>query len=173
MIVINTPHNPAGTIFSHSDFLELERITKGTEVLVLSDEVYEHILFDDQKHLSAMNYPGLAERSFIVFSFGKTYHATGWKMGYCLAPKNLMAEFRKVHQFVVFASNTPIQHALAEYLKNKNYFELPAFFKRKETTFSGLSQSQDLLLNRQQGLISSFWIIVRSLPKRTLTLPYV
>lgn len=85
-----------------------------------------------------MNYPGLAERSFIVFSFGKTYHATGWKMGYCLAPKNLMAEFRKVHQFVVFASNTPIQHALAEYLKNKNYFELPAFFQKKRDYFLGL-----------------------------------
>ncbi len=135
MILINTPHNPAGTIFSKNDFLELERMTKGTEIIVLSDEVYEHIVFDGHKHESVMNYAGLRERSFIVFSFGKTYHTTGWKIGYCLAPSNLMTEFRKVHQFVVFTSNTPIQYALAEYLKNKNYLLLPDFFQKKRDYF--------------------------------------
>ena len=135
MIIINTPHNPAGTIFSKNDFLELERMTKGTEIVVLSDEVYEHIIFDGHKHESVMNFSGLQERSFVVFSFGKTYHTTGWKMGYCLAPSNLMAEFRKVHQFVVFTSNTPIQYAMAEYLKNKNYLQLPDFFQKKRDYF--------------------------------------
>jgi methionine aminotransferase len=138
MILINTPHNPAGTIFSKKDFLELERMTKGTEIIVLSDEVYEHIIFDGQKHESVMNYPGLRERSFVVFSFGKTYHTTGWKMGYCLAPANLMVEFRKVHQFVVFTSNSPVQYALAEYMKNKNYLQLPEFFQQKRDYFLGL-----------------------------------
>jgi len=138
MIIINTPHNPAGTAFSNEDFLELERITRETEILILSDEVYEHILFDGNKHLSVMQYQGLKERSFVVFSFGKTYHTTGWKMGYCLAPENLMSEFRKVHQFVVFTSNTPIQYALTEYLKNKSYLELPAFFQEKRDYFLNL-----------------------------------
>ncbi len=135
MIIINTPHNPAGSVFSKNDFLELEKITQGTEILVLSDEVYEHILFDGRKHESVMAYPGLRERSFVIFSFGKTYHTTGWKMGYCLAPSNLMTEFRKVHQFVVFTCNTPIQYALAEYMKNKNYLQLPEFFQKKRDYF--------------------------------------
>lgn len=135
MIIINTPHNPAGTVMSAKDMKELEKITSGTEITIISDEVYEHILFDGLKHESVMKYPKLAERSFVIFSFGKTYHNTGWKMGYCLAPENLMTEFRRVHQFVVFSSNTFIQYALADYMKNKNYLELPAFFQEKRDYF--------------------------------------
>ncbi|MBP6334471.1 MAG: aminotransferase class I/II-fold pyridoxal phosphate-dependent enzyme [Bacteroidia bacterium] len=135
MIIVNTPHNPAGTVLSKQDFLELEKIVHGTEIIVLSDEVYEHITFDGRKHETVMNFPILRERSFVVFSFGKTYHTTGWKMGYVLAPANLMTEFRKVHQFVVFTSNTPLQYALADYMKNKNYSLLPGFFQKKRDYF--------------------------------------
>ena len=135
MIIINTPHNPAGTILSSKDMRELEKITSNSEITIISDEVYEHILFDGMKHESVMRYPKLAERSFVVFSFGKTYHNTGWKMGYCLAPENLMTEFRRVHQFVVFSSNTPVQYAFADFIKNKNYLELPAFYQEKRDYF--------------------------------------
>lgn len=138
MIMINTPHNPTGAVLSAADMKELEKIVAGTEICIVSDEVYEHIIFDGLKHESVMLYPGLAERSFVVFSFGKTYHSTGWKMGYCFAPANLMAEFRKVHQFVVFSSNTPIQYALTEFLKNKNYLGLPQFYQEKRDYFLSL-----------------------------------
>lgn len=137
MIIINTPHNPTGSIMTASDMSELEKITSGTEIVILSDEVYEHIIFDDHEHQSVARFPRLAERSFIISSFGKTFHATGWKMGYCVAPKNLMTEFRKVHQFVVFCCNTPMQHALAEYLKNKkNYLNLGSFYQKKRDYFN-------------------------------------
>ena len=137
MIIINTPHNPTGSIMTASDMSELEKITSGTEIVILSDEVYEHIIFDGHEHQSVARFPRLAERSFIVSSFGKTFHATGWKMGYCVAPKNLMTEFRKVHQFVVFCCNTPMQHALAEYLKNKkNYLNLGSFYQKKRDYFN-------------------------------------
>lgn len=136
MIIINTPHNPTGKILSKNDLLALEKIVSNTDIIVLSDEVYEHIIFDKQKHQSACKFPQLAERSFIVASFGKTFHNTGWKMGYCLAPKNLMKEFRKAHQFIVFSVNTPIQYALAEYLKNENnYLSLSAFYQQKRDFF--------------------------------------
>ena len=128
MILINTPHNPSGTVWTQKDMQELEKITSHSEITIVSDEVYEHILFDGLRHESVMRYPKLAERSFVVFSFGKTYHTTGWKMGYCLAPEKLMMEFRRVHQFVVFSSNTPIQYALADFMENKNYLELPQFY---------------------------------------------
>ena len=124
MIIINTPHNPTGTVLEEEDMLALEKIVSGSDILLISDEVYEHIIFDGKQHQSVSKYPGLAERSFIISSFGKTFHNTGWKMGYCLAPKNLMVEFRKAHQFIVFSANTPVQYALAEYLKNENnYFD--------------------------------------------------
>src|ERR1043165_6030477 len=116
MIIINTPHNPTGSVMSREDMLMLQKLVTGTDIVIISDEVYEHIIFDGQKHQSVARYPALAERSFIISSFGKTFHTTGWKMGYCVAPRNLMAEFRKVHQFLVFACNTPIQHALADFL---------------------------------------------------------
>jgi methionine aminotransferase len=122
-----------------SDMQELERIVAGTDILIISDEVYEHIIFDKLKHESVLLYPRLAERSFVIFSFGKTYHTTGWKMGYCIAPANLMAEFRKVHQFNVFCSNTPIQYALAEYLgKSDDYNSLPGFYQKKRDYFISL-----------------------------------
>jgi methionine aminotransferase len=135
MIMLNTPHNPTGTVWSSEDMTELERIVSGTDITIVSDEVYEHIIFDGLRHESVMRYPRLAERSFVIFSFGKTYHSTGWKMGYCFAPANLMTEFRKVHQFVVFCSNAPIQYALADYIKNKNYLGLPAFYQEKRDYF--------------------------------------
>jgi len=116
--------------------LQLEEVTKGTDIVIISDEVYEHIIFDGLQHQSVARYPALAERSFIISSFGKTFHATGWKIGYCVAPQNLMAEFRKVHQFLVFCTNTPAQFALAEYLKQKShYLELGNFYQQKRDYF--------------------------------------
>ena len=136
MIIINTPHNPSGSIMTAGDMVKLEKLTKGTEIVIISDEVYEHIIFDGYEHQSVARFPKLAERSFIISSFGKTFHATGWKIGYCVAPKSLMTEFRKVHQFNVFCVNTPIQCALAEYLKNKsNYMELGNFYQKKRDHF--------------------------------------
>ncbi|SNR66499.1 methionine aminotransferase [Lutibacter flavus] len=139
MIIINTPHNPSGKILSAIDMLQLENILKDTNILLLSDEVYEHIIFDGEIHQTAALFPALAERAFITASFGKTFHNTGWKVGYCLAPKNLMAEFRKVHQFNVFSVNHPTQVALAEYLKTpNNYLELGAFYQQKRDLFLSL-----------------------------------
>ncbi len=136
MIIINSPHNPTGTILTAQDLIQLEKITKDTDIIVLSDEVYEHIIFDNYDHQSVCRYPGLAERSLVICSFGKTFHATGWKMGYCIAPENLMMEFRKVHQFIVFACNTPIQHAIAEFLKNEaNYSNIGQFYQKKRDYF--------------------------------------
>lgn len=136
MIIINTPHNPTGTILTANDMQQLERITKNTDIIIISDEVYEHILFDEYEHQGIARFPKLADRSFIVFSFGKTYHTTGWKMGYCLAPENLMKEFRRVHQFMVFCSNTPIQYALADYMKSSDdYKTLPKFYQKKRDYF--------------------------------------
>jgi len=139
MIIINTPHNPTGTVLEAEDMLALEKIVSDTDILLISDEVYEHIIFDGKQHQSVSKYPGLAERSFIISSFGKTFHNTGWKMGYCLAPKNLMVEFRKAHQFIVFSANTPVQHAFAAYLKNENnYLSLNSFYQGKRDQFTAL-----------------------------------
>lgn len=139
MIIINTPQNPTGSILTAADMAELERITKNTEIVILSDEVYEHIIFDGYEHQSVARYPKLAERSFIVYSFGKTFHATGWKTGYCLAPQNLMAEFRKAHQFNVFCVNTPLQMAFADYLQDEtNYLGLGEFYQEKRDFFVNL-----------------------------------
>lgn len=139
MIIINTPHNPTGTILEMQDIRELIAITRDTDILILSDEVYEHIIFDGREHLSLARFPELRERTFITASFGKLYHNTGWKTGYCLAPEKLMSEFRKVHQFMVFSANTPIQHALAEVFSDMEYFtELGRFFQKKRDLFAGL-----------------------------------
>lgn len=136
MIIINSPHNPTGSILSASDLMQLEKITRNTGIIILSDEVYEHIIFDGYEHQSVCRFPELARRSLVMCSFGKTFHATGWKTGYCLAPENLMKEFRKTHQFVVFAVNTPVQHAIAEYIQDKNnYLELGAFYQQKRDYF--------------------------------------
>lgn len=136
MIIINSPHNPTGSILTADDMNELERMTRDSGILILSDEVYEHILFDQQMHQSVCMYPSLAERSLVVCSFGKTFHTTGWKTGYCLAPERLMKEFRKVHQFMVFAVNTPVQHALAEYLGDPSHYRgLDVFYQQKRDFF--------------------------------------
>ncbi len=136
MIIINSPHNPTGSVLKEEDIKMLIKLTKKTDIVILSDEVYEHLIFDGILHQSVCLYPELAERSFITFSFGKTLHATGWKMGYVLAPENLMKEFRKVHQFNVFTCNTPIQYAIAEYLKDaENYNYLSVFYQQKRDFF--------------------------------------
>ncbi len=136
MIIINTPHNPSGTTWSKNDMLQLEALVKDTNIIVLSDEVYEHIIFDEQQHQSACLFPGLKERSFICASFGKTFHNTGWKMGYCVAPAELMHEFRKVHQFNVFCVNHPMQVAFASHLKNPdNYQYINTFYQEKRDFF--------------------------------------
>lgn len=139
MIIINSPHNPTGTVLGEDDINSLIKLTKDTDVLILSDEVYEHISFDGQKHLSVSLYPELKERSFVVASFGKLLHTTGWKLGYCMAPEYLMKEFRKVHQFNVFSVNSAMQEGIANYLKNeKTYTGLSEFFQQKRDVFSSL-----------------------------------
>jgi len=148
MIIINSPHNPTATILKKEDIVELNAITKGHDMLVLSDEVYEHLIYDGEKHESMALYPELRGRSFIVASFGKPFHATGWKVGYCMAPAFLMSEFRKVHQFLVFCVNTPVQYAISEYLKDENnYLGLTAFFQEKRDYFrKGMEASRFRLL---------------------------
>jgi methionine aminotransferase len=136
MIILNSPHNPTATILRQEDIEELSAIVRNQEIIILSDEVYEHLIYDGQPHLSMCRYPELQQRSFIVASFGKPFHATGWKVGYCMAPAALMNEFRKVHQFLVFCVNSPMQVAIAEYLKNEqNYLGLREFFQQKRDYF--------------------------------------
>ena len=147
-IVINSPHNPSGTVWSARDMARLQEILAPTNVLLICDEVYEHMVFDQQQHHSAARFPGLAARAFVVSSFGKTYHVTGWKVGYVAAPTSLTAEFRKVHQFNVFTVNTPVQYGLASYMTDpKPYLELPAFYQRKRDLFrAGLGRTRFKLL---------------------------
>jgi len=136
MIIINSPQNPTGSILSKNDIEELEKLSENSGCYVLSDEVYEHIIFDGNEHESAAKYPKLAERSFVLGSFGKTFHNTGWRLGYCMAPAVLMAEFKKLHQYVVFTANTPMQYALAEYLEDEqNYLSLGEFYQTKRDYF--------------------------------------
>jgi methionine aminotransferase len=148
MIVINSPHNPTGSILRRPDLEALAAIVEGTDILILSDEVYEHMVYDGERHESVSRHPVLAERAFVVSSFGKTYHVTGWKVGYVAAPAALMAEFRKVHQYNVFTVNTPMQHGLAGYMRDpKPYLELPAFYQRKRDLFrEGLARTRFTLL---------------------------
>ena len=139
MIIINTPHNPSGMMFSKEDMLSLQKIVSGTNILILSDEVYEHIIFDGKSHISVSQFEELAKRAIIVSSFGKTFHTTGWKMGYCLAPADLMAEFHKIHQNVVFCVHHPTQVALTKYLENESkYRDLGAFYQQKRDNFLDL-----------------------------------
>ena len=147
-IIVNSPHNPSATVWTHQDMLRLQEILVPTNVLLISDEVYEHMVFDGAPHESAARYPGLAERAFIVSSFGKTYHVTGWKVGYVAAPPSMMAEFRKVHQFNVFTVNTPMQYGLTAYMADPApYRDLPAFYQRKRDLFrSGLANTRFTLL---------------------------
>ena len=139
MIIINTPHNPSGRVFKKEEMQELQRMLEDTNIILLSDEVYEHIIFDDHKHLSASSFAGLAERSVVCASFGKTFHNTGWKMGYCLAPEILMKEIHKVHEVNVFCVNHPMQKAFAEYLKSpEHYLDLRDFYQGKRDKFLNL-----------------------------------
>ncbi|NQE47687.1 pyridoxal phosphate-dependent aminotransferase [Herbaspirillum rubrisubalbicans] len=151
MIIVNTPHNPTGSVMRAADVAALADIVRGTDILILSDEVYEHMVYDGQPHESLARHPELAERSFINSSFGKTYHVTGWKVGYVAAPAALTAEFRKVHQFNVFTVNTPVQYGLATYMKDPSpYLDLPAFYQRKRDLFrNGLANTRFELLPSQ------------------------
>jgi methionine aminotransferase len=137
MLMVNSPHNPSGAMFTADDMAALAGLLRGTDIILLSDEVYEHIIFDGRRHESVLRYPELAERSVVVSSFGKTYHCTGWKLGYCVAPAALSAEFRKVHQYNTFASFTPAQWAVAEMMREhpEHHRELPAFYSDKRDAF--------------------------------------
>ena len=148
-LLLNTPHNPSATVWTHQEMQRLAALLAPTDVLLISDEVYEHMVYDGQPHVSAASIPSLAERAFVISSFGKTYHVTGWKIAYVAAPASLMAEFRKVHQFNVFTVNTPMQYALAAYMADPApYLELPAFYQRKRDLFlDGLRQTRLRLLH--------------------------
>ena len=141
MIMLNSPNNPTGSVLQLEDIKELTAIVQDTNIFILSDEVYEHLIFDGIEHQSILKHPDLFQRSFVCFSFGKVFHCTGWKLGYCIAPARFMTEFRKVHQFNCFSSNSPMQFALADYLKNKeSYINLPLFMQEKRDYFQQLMQ---------------------------------
>jgi methionine aminotransferase len=150
-IIVNTPHNPSATVWSAAEMQRLSDLLAPTDVLVISDEVYEHMVYDGQQHQSVARYPALAERAFVISSFGKTYHVTGWKVGYVAAPRAFTEEFRKVHQFNVFTVNTPVQHALARYMADpRPYLELPAFYQHKRDLFrAGLEATRFKILDSQ------------------------
>ncbi|MBT8255499.1 MAG: methionine aminotransferase [Bacteroidia bacterium] len=152
MIIINSPHNPSGMVFGQDDLKQLERIVLKHDLLVVSDEVYEHIIFDGRVHQSVARYPNLAARSFITASFGKTFHNTGWKLGYCVAPGPWMNEFRKVHQYNVFSVNHPIQRALAIYLQDpEHYLGLAKFFEQKRDFFLSFLKGSRFQFEPSQG----------------------
>jgi methionine aminotransferase len=169
-ILINTPHNPSATVWTDADMRQLEDLLAPTDVFLISDEVYEHMVFDGAEHQSAARFPGLAARAFIVSSFGKTYHVTGWKVGYVAAPAPLSHEFRKVHQFNVFTVNTPMQHALAAFMGNpRPYRELPAFYQRKRDLFRrGLSETHFKLLPSTGSYFQCVDISGLKVPERNL-----
>ena len=169
-IIINSPHNPSGTVWSPADMRRLDELLAATRVLVISDEVYEHMVYAPLQHESVARYPGLAARSFIVSSFGKTYHVTGWKVGYVAAPAALMAEFRKVHQFNVFTVNTPMQYGLAAYMQNPApYLELPAFYDAKRQLFrDGLANTKFKLLPCEGTYFQCVSIADLAVPERDL-----
>jgi len=152
MIMINSPHNPSGTIWSKEDMLQLQILTKDTNIIVLSDEVYEHIIFDEEQHQSACLFKDLKQRSFITASFGKTFHNTGWKIGYCCAQENLMSEFRKVHQFNVFSVNHPAQKGISDYMQDaETYLGLSSFFQQKRDLFLSLIAESQFKFTPSQG----------------------
>lgn len=152
MIIINTPHNPTGTILKSDDLLQLSHIVKDTDIIILSDEVYEHLVYDGLAHESVLKYPELYQRSISVFSFGKTYHCTGWKVGYCIAPEYLMNEIRKVHQWNVFSVNSFVQFALAEFmLDEQQYLSLPNFYQQKRDFFLDVLKTTRLRPLKSEG----------------------
>ena len=169
-ILVNTPHNPSATVWRREEWLALQELLQGTNILLLSDEVYEHMVYAPRTHLSAASFPGLAERAFIISSFGKTYHVTGWKVGYVAAPAALSAEFRKVHQFNVFTVNTPVQHALAAYMADPApYLDLPAFYAAKRDLFrAGLAHTQFELLPSEGSYFQCVRIDGLGVPEKNL-----
>lgn len=151
-IIINSPHNPTGSVINEKDIAELRKIVEGTNIFIISDEVYEHLIFDSIPHLSILRYPDLLQRSFVCFSFGKVYNCTGWKLGYCIAPEPLMKEFRKVHQYNCFSCFTPSQVALAEFLKNKDaYLSLSGMMQEKRDYFKKLMQQTRFTMHDSYG----------------------
>ncbi|CAI1573650.1 Methionine aminotransferase [Serratia liquefaciens] len=159
MIIVNSPHNPTGSVFGEHDIERLTALTRNTDIVILSDEVYEHVVFDGDIHHSMARHPQLAERSVIVSSFGKTYHVTGWRVGYCMAPAALMDEIRKVHQFMVFSADTPMQYAFAEALANpQSYLELAAFYQQKRDLLANALQDSRFELLPSRG---SFFMLAR------------
>jgi methionine aminotransferase len=151
-IIINSPHNPTGSVINEEDIIQLQKITAGTNIFIISDEVYEHLIYDGIKHQSVLRYPDLLQRSFVCSSFGKTYNCTGWKLGYCIAPAALMKEFRKVHQFNCFSVFTPAQVALAEFLKSKDaYLSLSSFMQEKRDYFIKLMRQTKFTLQPSYG----------------------
>ncbi len=170
-IIVNSPHNPSATVWTREEMLQLEELLKPTQILLISDEVYEHMVYAPRQHLSASSFAGLAERAFIVSSFGKTFHVTGWKVGYVAAPASLSAEFRKVHQFNVFTVNTPVQHGLAAYMANpKPYLELPAFYAAKRDLFrAGLASTKFELLPSEGSYFQCVRIDQLGVPEKNLS----
>ena len=170
-ILVNSPHNPSATVWTREEMLKLEELLKPTQILLISDEVYEHMVYAPRQHLSASSFAGLAERAFIVSSFGKTFHVTGWKVGYVAAPASLSAEFRKVHQFNVFTVNTPVQHGLAAYMANpKPYLELPAFYAAKRDLFrAGLASTKFELLPSEGSYFQCVRIDQLGVPEKNLS----
>ncbi|NWG27719.1 MAG: aminotransferase class I/II-fold pyridoxal phosphate-dependent enzyme [Ignavibacteriaceae bacterium] len=151
-IILNSPHNPTGSLINENDIIELENLTRGTNILIVSDEVYEHITFNGKKHFSLAASEELSKRTFVISSFGKTYHTTGWKMGYCAAPDYLTKEFRKIHQFIVFSVNTPIQYAYAEFMKEEErYLSLGKFYENKRDVFQDAIRSSKLRIKNCDG----------------------
>lgn len=152
MIMVNTPHNPGGYVWTQEDIVNLAELVESRDILVVSDEVYEHITFDGRPHLSLMTHPVLRERTFVCCSFGKTFHVTGWKVGYCLAPKKLTEELRKIHQFVTFSTPTPFQFALADYIQDSHtYQSLPKFYQKKRDLFCEGLESSNFKFTPAQG----------------------
>jgi len=169
-ILINSPHNPSGMVWRHEDMLKLQEILAPTNIVLISDEVYEHMVYDPLQHHSASSYPGLAQRAFVVSSFGKSYHVTGWKVGTVAAPASMTTEFRKVHQFNVFTVNTPVQFGLARYMSDpKPYLELPKFYQRKRDFFrQGLSATKFKLLPGEGTYFQCADISNLSVPEKDL-----
>ncbi len=170
-IIVNSPHNPSAMVWSREEMLKLQDLLAPTNILLISDEVYEHMVYAPKQHLSASSFAGLAERAFIMSSFGKTFHVTGWKVGYVAAPASLSAEFRKVHQFNVFTVNTPVQYGLASYLKDPApYLQLPAFYAAKRDLFrQGLASTKFELLPSEGSYFQCVRIDKLAVPEKNLS----
>ena len=153
LIILNTPQNPTGTLWAEQDIQQLREVIKGRNIHILSDEVYEHICFDDREHLSLLRYPDLAAKTFAISSFGNTYHATGWRVGYCIAPRSMMKEFLRIHQFINFSTNTPMQYAIADFLRDcpQHHYELGRFYQQKRDLFCELMAPSQFSLKPSAG----------------------